>query len=193
MEVYDYLYKIILVGDTSSGKGSFIHQYTENNWDDSFNSIRVMDFKVKTLQIQGGEKAKLQIWDTGGQEKFKNIMNAYYRGANAIILMYSITEKNSFDNLPSWLEDINKHYIKNKKSPIFLVGNHMKEEERLVTKEEGKAFADKFGLMFSECNSKTGENVNSIFNKLVKIINGKNVDENPEKNIEKILMKYISF
>ena len=193
MEEYDYIYKILLVGDASSGKGSFLIQYTENILDDGFVPTIGFDFKLKTLQMEDGKKVKLQIWDTAGQERFKNITASYYRGANGIILIYSINARESFDNLTSWIIEINKQYTKNKKPPIFLVGNQMKEEERLVKKEEGKAFADKFGLMFSECNSKTGENVNSIFNKLVKTINGKNVDENLGKNIEKILMKYLSF
>ena len=193
MEEYDYLYKILLIGDASSGKSSFLIQYTENILDDGFVPTIGIDFKSKTLQMEDGKKVKLQIWDTAGQERFKNITASYYRGANGIILIYSINERESFDNLTSRLIEINKQYIQNKIPPILLVGNQVEEKKRLVTKEEGEAFADKFGLMFSECNSKTGENVNSIFNKLVKIINGKNVDENPEKNIEKILMKYISF
>ena len=193
MEECDYLYKILLIGDASSGKSSFLIQYTEKNWDDGFVPTIGIDFKLKTLQMEDGKKVKLQIWDTPGHERFKNITTSYYRGANGIILIYSINDRESFDNLTSRLIEINKQYTKNKKPPIFLVGNQIEEEKRLVTKEEGEAFADKFGLMFSECNSKTGENINSIFNKLVKIINGKNVDETPNKNIEKLLMKYISF
>ena len=189
----DLLYKILLIGEASSGKGSFLIQYTENILDDGFVPTIGFDFKLKTLQMEDGKKVKLQIWDTAGQERFKNITASYYRGANGIILIYSINARESFDNLTSWIIEINKQYTKNKKPPIFLVGNQIEEEKRLVTKEEGEAFADKFGLMFSECNSKTGENVNSIFNKLVKTINGKNVDENLGKNIEKILMKYLSF
>ena len=189
---YDFLYKILLIGDASSGKVFFLNHYTENIWDDGFVPTIGVDFRLKTLYMEDGKKAKLQIWDTSGQEKFKSIMNAYYRGTNGIILIYSINERENFNNLTSWLIEINKH-TRNKKLPIFLVGNQIEEEKRLVTKEEGEAFADKFGLIFSECNSKTGENINSIFNKLVKIINEKNVDENPRKNIEKILMKYISF
>ena len=193
MEEYDYLYKILLIGDASSGKSSFLIQYTENILDDGFVPTIGFDFKLKTLQMEDGKKVKLQIWDTARHERFKNIRDSYYRGANGIILIYSVNDRESFDNLTSWIIEINEQYTKNKKPPIFLVGNQIEEEKKLVTKEEGEAFADKFGLMFSECNSKTGKNINSIFNKLVKIINGKNIEENPGKNIEKILMKYISF
>ena len=190
----DLLYKILLIGEASSGKCPFL-SHNVGIWDDNFVPKIGVDFKLKTFQIENGKKVKLQIWDTAGQERFKNITASYYRGASGIILIYSINDRESFDNLTSRLIEINKQYIQNKIPPILLVGNQVEEKKRLVRKEEGEAIADEYGLMFSECNSKTGENINFIFNKLIKniIMNEKCLQENQGKNEEKNLKKCIIF
>ena len=193
MTEYDLLYKIILVGDASSGKSSFLLQYTHEDYNKNFLTTIGFEFGSKVLQMEDGKKVKLHIWDTVGQENFKSILKSYYKGSNGVILMYSINEKESFNHLTTWVEEINKQYIENKRPPIFLVGNKMEEKERMVTEVEGEAFAIKYGLMFSECNTKTGENINYIFDKLVKTIKGEYIQENINKNQNKILMKYISF
>ena len=97
---YDYLFKLLLIGNSSVGKSSLLFRFVENVWDDSFVPTIGVDFKLKTLEVNG-KKVKLQIWDTAGQERFKNITASYYRGGNGVLVVYDITERESFDNLTS--------------------------------------------------------------------------------------------
>ena len=133
---YDYLFKLLLIGNSSVGKSSLLFRFVENVWDDSFVPTIGVDFKLKTLEVNG-KKVKLQIWDTAGQERFKNITASYYRGGNGVLVVYDITERESFDNLTSWLIEIEKNANKNVYK--LLIGNKCDlEDKRKVTYQEGK-------------------------------------------------------
>ena len=123
-----------------------------------------------------GKKVKLQIWDTAGQERFKNITASYYRGGNGILLIYDITDRDSFTNLTSWLIEIEKNANKN----VFklLIGNKNDlESERKVTTEEGKEFADSNGMKFIETSAKTADKVYEAFELLTKEIIKNNLNK----------------
>ena len=122
---YDYLFKLLLIGNSSVGKSSLLFRFVENVWDDNFVPTIGVDFvnyiiynfyiynqtqKLKTLEVNG-KKVKLQIWDTAGQERFKNITASYYRGGNGVLVVYDITDRDSFENLNSWLIEIEKNAI----------------------------------------------------------------------------------
>ena len=110
---------------------------------------------------------KIQIWDTAGQDRFRSITKNYYKGAHGIILLYDITNKKTFDNVRNWINQIKEEV--SERVSIILVGNKIDDEEkRVVKKEEGENIAKEFGLMFFECSAKTGVNIDTTFNELVK-------------------------
>ena len=116
-----------------------------------------------------GKNVKLQIWDTAGQERFKNITASYYRGGNGILVVYDITDRESFNNLNSWLIEIEKSANKNVYK--ILIGNKCDlEEKRAVTYQEGKDFADSNGMKFIETSAKTCQQVNEAFETLTQEI-----------------------
>ena len=116
-----------------------------------------------------GKNIKLQIWDTAGQERFKNITASYYRGGNGILVVYDITDRESFNNLNSWLIEIEKSANKNVYK--ILIGNKCDlEEKRAVTYQEGKDFADSNGMKFIETSAKTCQQVNEAFETLTQEI-----------------------
>ena len=138
-----------------------------------------------------GKNIKLQIWDTAGQERFKNITASYYRGGNGILVVYDITDRESFNNLNSWLIEIEKSANKNVYK--ILIGNKCDlEEKRAVTYQEGKDFADSNGMKFIETSAKTCQQVNEAFETLTQEIiklnaNKDKVLQEPKKK-EKVLL-----
>ena len=167
---YDYLFKLLLIGNSSVGKSSLLFRFVENVWDDNFVPTIGVDFKLKTLEVNG-KKVKLQIWDTAGQERFKNITASYYRGGNGVLVVYDITDRESFENLNSWLIEIEKNANKNVYK--LLIGNKSDlEEKRKVTYQEGKDFATSNGMQFMETSAKTAAKVQEAFelltNELIK-------------------------
>ena len=186
---YDYLFKILLIGNSGVGKSSLLFRFSENIWEKEFIPTIGVDFvsniniikkqKLKSIEVDG-KKVKLQIWDTAGQERFKNIQASYYKGANGILVVYDITNKESFEHVNSWLIEIEKNGNKN----VFkiLIGNKNDlEEQRAVTKEQGEEFASINGMDFFETSAKTAYQVQEAFIQLTKDIM-KNVSK--EKNTE---------
>ena len=129
-----------------------------------------------------GKKVKLQIWDTAGQERFKNITASYYRGGNGVLVVYDITERETFENLNTWLIEIEKNANKNVYK--LLIGNKCDlEDKRQVTYQEGKDFADSNGMKFIETSAKTASKVQEAFELLTSEIIKSNL--NKEKGLEK--------
>jgi Ras-related protein Rab-1A len=127
-----------------------------------------VDFKIKTLDLEG-KSVKLQIWDTAGQERFRNIVSSYYRGAHGIMMVYDITDLESFQNLNSWLIEIEKNASKNVYK--ILIGNkNDMEKDRKVTFEQGKEFASQYGMKFFETSAKESTNVQEAFVAMTKEI-----------------------
>ena len=138
-----------------------------------------------------GKNVKLQIWDTAGQERFKNITASYYRGGNGILVVYDITDRESFNNLNSWLIEIEKSANKNVYK-ILIANKCDLEEKRAVTYQEGKDFADSNGMKFIETSAKTCQQVNEAFETLTQEIiklnaNKDKVLQEPKKK-EKVLL-----
>ena len=191
---YDYLFKLLLIGNSSVGKSSLLFRFVENVWDDSFVPTIGVDFvskkyfyiyiyiqKLKTLEVNG-KKVKLQIWDTAGQERFKNITASYYRGGNGVLVVYDITDRESFENLNSWLIEIEKNANKNVYK--LLIGNKCDlEEKRKVSYQEGKDFAESNGMKFIETSAKTASKVQEAFELLTSEIIKSNL--NKERGLEK--------
>ncbi|XP_043310255.1 ras-related protein Rab-43-like [Cervus canadensis] len=107
-EQYDFLFKLVLVGDASVGKTCVVQRFKTGAFSERQGSTIGVDFTMKTLEIQG-QRVKLQIWDTAGQERFRTITQSYYRSANGAILAYDITKRSSFLSVPHWIEDVRKY------------------------------------------------------------------------------------
>ncbi|KAF5444642.1 hypothetical protein F2P56_033761 [Juglans regia] len=163
---FDYLFKLLLIGDSGVGKSAFLLSFTSNTFEDLSPTIGV-DFKVKHITI-GGKKLKLVIWDTAGQERFRTLTSSYYRGAQGIIMMYDVTRRETFTNLSDiWAKEIDL-YSTNQDCIKMLVGNKVdKEGERVVSKKEGIDFAREYGCLFLECSAATRVNVEQCFEELV--------------------------
>jgi Ras-related protein Rab-1A len=157
----DYLFKYLIIGNSGVGKSCLLIRFTDDTWSDSYVTTIGVDFKIKTLDVDG-KSVKLQIWDTAGQERFRNIISSYYRGAQGIMLVYDITDLESFQNLNSWLIEIEKNASKNVYK--ILVGNKCDmESERKVTVEQGKDFAAQYGMKFFETSAKESTHVSDSF------------------------------
>ena len=166
MSKKEFLYKILLLGDTQVGKSSFLMRYIDNTFQESYLSTVGLDFKVKNVQLDDGNTYRVQIWDTAGQDRFHAITRNYFKNAHGIILIYDVTLIESFHNVKNWIKQI-KEEVTDKVS-IILAGNKIDmEEKRKVTKEEGEKMAADYGLKFYECSAKTGENVEEAFKDIV--------------------------
>ncbi|MFX0008675.1 MAG: Rab family GTPase [Candidatus Hermodarchaeota archaeon] len=162
MSSYDYTFKLLLLGDASVGKTSFTKRYCYNIFNPSERLTIGVDFHVKTIDLND-KKIKLQIWDVGGEERFRFLLPTYCLGANAAFLLYDITRPQTLDNIGDWTNIVRQ---KAGEVPIMLVGSKLdlEEEQRQITREYGIQVAEKNELnSFAEISSKTGQNVNKTF------------------------------
>ncbi|KAM3174532.1 Ras-related protein Rab-3 [Hymenolepis weldensis] len=170
---FDYMFKILIIGNSSVGKTSFLVRYAEDSFTSAFVSTVGIDFKVKTVFRQD-KRVKLQIWDTAGQERYRTITTAYYRGALGFILMYDITNEDSFNAHFRFDADKSVTQIKTyswDNAQVVLVGNKSDlGAERQVTTERGRSLADTLGLKFFETSAKDNVNVKAVFDLMVDII-----------------------
>jgi len=158
---YDYLYKLLIIGDSGVGKSCLLLRFADDIFTDSFISTIGVDFKIKTVDIDGC-KIKLQIWDTAGQERFRTITSSYYRGAHGIIVVYDVTEQKSFTNVMKWLKEIDT--FAGPQVQKLLVGNKCDmESSRTVSAETGKEMANKLEIPFVETSAKDSLNVDTAF------------------------------
>lgn len=163
---YDYLFKILIIGDTSVGKSSMLVRFADNSFSGSYISTIGVDFKIKTVNVDNNV-VKLQIWDTAGQERFRTITQSYYKGSNGIIVVYDISNKDSFDNIKNWMVDIVKYASQN--IQLFLIGNKSDlDTQRQVSVEEGQQFATSRNMIFFETSAKNGLNVTTVFTSFAK-------------------------
>ncbi|KAK9124114.1 hypothetical protein Sjap_013716 [Stephania japonica] len=159
---YDYLIKLLLIGDSGVGKSCLLLRFSDDSFTTSFITTIGIDFKIRTIELDG-KRIKLQIWDTAGQERFRTITTAYYRGAMGILLVYDVTDESSFNNIRNWIRNIEQHASDNVNK--ILVGNKadMDESKRAVPTSRGQALADEYGIKFFETSAKTNFNVEQVF------------------------------
>ena len=151
-------HKIIFVGDAGVGKTTIISRVMDNPFNEVYEPSIGVDFMSKIIKYRG-QNIKLQIWDTAGQEKYKGLIPSYVRNSSIVFLIYDISVKSSFDNIPNWITFIRS--IEN--TTLVLCGNKIDLEKREVTKEEGEALAQKEGIAFFETSAKTAEGIKNMF------------------------------
>eukprot|EP01114_Cavostelium_apophysatum_P010247 TRINITY_DN23759_c0_g1_i1.p1 TRINITY_DN23759_c0_g1~~TRINITY_DN23759_c0_g1_i1.p1 ORF type:complete len:206 (-),score=25.49 TRINITY_DN23759_c0_g1_i1:28-645(-) len=181
MSEYDHLFKILIIGDSGTGKSCLLRKFTDANFDVSkcgYMSTIGVDFMVKTLLVDG-KTVKLQIWDTAGQERFRTITNSYYRGSHGLVLVYDITDRISFNNLNQWLKESTQHA--GDSINRIIVGNKVDlEKKRVVSTEEAKKFADANRLPFLETSAVDNTNVEDLFRCIAKEIKVR-ISRNPQQ------------
>ena len=177
---YDYIVKIVVIGDSFVGKSSILLRYCDADFSPTFITTIGIDFKVRTIHIDG-KVVKLQIWDTAGQERFKTITNSYYRGAKAIMLVYDITSIDSFEHVRVWMDNIDKQCDNSTPPMKMLIGNKKDlAKDRKVKQKIGEKLAKEFGFTFFEVSAKDGTNINEAFEMLAK----ETIEHMMKKNLE---------
>ena len=179
VEEYDYLFKSIVVGDGGVGKTALTLRFSKGFFTEDYKMTIGVDFHVKTISIdtsEGSIKCKLQLWDTGGQERFSSIRPMYYRGSLGTILVFDLTNSASFEHLPQWIEEVRAN-IK-AEIPVLLVGNKSDLiDQRAVSIEEISKFTNDFNLYYMETSAKTGDGVGDCFYILACLMIGQGVPE----------------
>ena len=162
-----YILRVLTIGDKTVGKSSIIIKYIDNKFDENIKSTLGIDYKTKIIQ-KGDNLIKVTIYDTAGEEKYRHLIKNYYNGSNGILLIYDITNRNSFDDLNYWLEELKKNCNLNNLY-IYLVGNKTDlEKKRQVSYDEAKNFADMRKIPYIEISAKTGDNIDKLFNNFIK-------------------------
>lgn len=165
---YDYLFKLLLIGDSGVGKTSILFKFSEDTFSPAFISTIGIDFKIRTIEVDG-KKIKLQVWDTAGQERFRTITTAYYRGAMGIMLVYDVSNLKSFENISNWIRNIEMHATQDVE--LMILGNKCDiADKRQVSKEKGEQLALQHSIKFMETSAKANINIEEAFTTLARDI-----------------------
>lgn len=176
----DYIAKVLIIGDSAVGKTSLLLRYCDGKFTGTTVSTIGVDYKIKTFEIDG-KRLKLKIWDTAGQEKFRNITESYYKGSAGVILTYACNDRKSFENVGSWVKQITAR--SGDKICKILVASKCDTKDRVVTLEEGQQLADSYGIKFFETSAKEDLNVKELFSTMAKDV------KNYCTNFESVLLR----
>lgn len=188
---YDYLFKVVLIGDSGVGKSNLLSRFTRNEFNLESKSTIGVEFATRSIQVDG-KTIKAQIWDTAGQERYRAITSAYYRGAVGALLVYDIAKHLTYENVERWLKELRDHADSN--IVIMLVGNKSDLRHlRAVPTDEARAFAEKNNLSFIETSALDSTNVEEAFKNILteiyRIVSQKQIadraahDESPGNNV----------
>ncbi|CAJ1435452.1 unnamed protein product [Effrenium voratum] len=158
---YQHLFKFIIIGDEAVGKTCLLLQFTDKRYRTTHQVTVGVEFGSRTVEV-AGSKIKLQCWDTAGQDRFRSIIRSYYRGAAGMLLVYDITQRDSFEHILQWLKEARENADPD--LVITLVGNKAdKAQQRQISYEEGQMLARRYGLLFLETSAVTGQHVDDAF------------------------------
>ncbi|KAK6914401.1 Small GTPase [Dillenia turbinata] len=164
----EYLFKVVIIGDSAVGKSNLLSRYARNEFNPHSKATIGVEFQTQSMEIDGRE-VKAQIWDTAGQERFRAVTSAYYRGAVGALIVYDISRRTTFESVRRWLDELNTH--SDTTVARMLVGNKCDLENiRDVSIEEGKNLAEEEGLFFMETSALDSTNVKTAFEIVIKEI-----------------------
>ncbi|XP_072256319.1 ras-related protein Rab-19 [Pyxicephalus adspersus] len=159
---FDFLFKIILIGDSNVGKTCVVQRFHSGVFSDKHQNTIGVDFTVRSLNIDG-KKVKVQVWDTAGQERFRTITQSYYRSAHGAIIAYDITRSQTFESVPHWIHEVERYGAAN--LMVMLIGNKSDlVEKRQILFEDACTLAEKFGMLaVLETSAKESLNIEEVF------------------------------
>ena len=164
-ESYEFMFKVVLVGDMSVGKTNIIAKYLKNDFSEDYKTTIGVEFHSKIAKVEG-HVVKAQIWDTCGQERFKSITDSYYKGAKGAFVVYDITRKNTFESVDSWISALRSAADKNLN--IIIIGNKSDlEDQRQVETEQGEEKAQNNEAAFMETSAYSGDNIDKAFDNMI--------------------------
>lgn len=167
MSKYNYLFKIVIIGDHNCGKSCILLRFAENTFRDDHVTTLGVDFKLKTIKLDK-DRIRLELWDTAGMERYRTIYNSYYHSAHGVMVVYDITDRRSFENLKNyWLNEVRMHAPQN--AVLMLVGNKCDlTEQRKVDFATAEKLASEMNVSLFEVSAKTGINVEEAFTELAR-------------------------
>ena len=185
IKTYDHLYKLVLVGDYDVGKQELIRRFVDGYFQGKYVTNVAVDLKVKTINLDG-KKIKLQLWDTVGNERFRSLTGAYFRGAHGVLLVYDVGNSKSFDSLCGWHREV-EQYASPDVSRL-MVGNRCDQDIHEVSEVAGQHMAEELGYRFFEVSARTGQMVNEAFLAIVHDIQLRLGANNVKKKEENIIL-----
>ena len=159
--MYDYMFRLIIIGDCSVGKTAFSTKLMHCNFCSRYEATIGVDYSAKTLVLNNTTRVKCQLWDTAGQEHFAPLIKTYYRDIAGAILMYDVTNRKSYDNLKFWVNELNKHGPTEYPISKLLIGNKIDRLERTISYKEAKKFANNNGFIYTEMSVKQDYDVSN--------------------------------
>uniref|UniRef100_A0A3P9LEY1 Si:dkey-34d22.5 n=1 Tax=Oryzias latipes TaxID=8090 RepID=A0A3P9LEY1_ORYLA len=166
LTLWQYQFRIIMLGDSTVGKSSLLKRYTEDLFLESINQTVGVDFYVSFLEVEPGVRVKLQFWDTAGQERFRSVTRSYYRNSVGGLLVFDMTNRDSFDHIKGWHDEVRERVQPHK--VLFVLVGQKSDRERVVSREEAEKLAGQLGLPYVEASAKTGHNVRECFELLTR-------------------------
>jgi len=179
-----YIIKLLTLGDTTVGKTSIVLRFSDDKFDENQFATIGIDFKTKYIKVRDAS-VKVLIWDTAGQEKFRNIAKQYYKGANGVLLVYDICNRKSFERVEFWMNELKENNQIESLYTILVANKIDLENKRVVTREEGEKYAEDNNISYFEVSAKTGEGIVDLFNNITKGTIDKIFAANQENNEDK--------
>ncbi|KZP17020.1 ras-domain-containing protein, partial [Athelia psychrophila] len=174
MPDHDFLIKLLLIGDSNVGKSCLLLRFCDEAWTPSMTATIGIDFKIRTIELHG-KRIKLQIWDTAGRERFRSIIPQFYPGTLGILLVYDVTDAQSFNNIRAWHTTIEQHASKGVNK--ILIGNKSdRTDKKAVTEDQGRELAAELGIKFLETSAKANGGVDEAFLTLARDIKARLID-----------------
>jgi len=166
--LYDFLFKVVFVGDSGVGKSALTCRYADDLFYESYISTLGIDFRIKTVR-RAGKEIKLQIWDTAGQERFRALTRSYYRGCSGVFLVFDTTSFSSFQSIKFWLSDLQKHGPSNAVKVLIGTKSDL-VDRREVPRKTAEDFCQLHNIQYIETSAKNGVNVDLAFNEMINLL-----------------------
>ena len=179
----NHTFKILTIGESGVGKTCVLRRFVENKFLKNHLATIGIDFKTRVIDVNG-LNIKLKIWDTAGQERFRNITNQYYKGADGILLVYDVTDEESYNKIHDWMDQITSN-TDNEDIGLVLLGNKCDMEQRTVTEQMGKDLANDLKISYYETSALSGQGITEAFKGLtIDIMKKKKLNVDGDGNIE---------